>query len=281
MDDIKHWLQNDLNADIAHFERLSGGDICDTTRLATTDGREMCVKQHDSAPRDFFIAEATGLAAIRDTHTVRVPEVYEVREHFIAMEYIAPGRRADDYWQRLGEGLARMHRTPAPGFGFSIDNYCGRTPQPNPETPSGHEFFAEHRLMYQGRLAHEQGHLGSRELDSLERLCTRLPTLIPEQPPALIHGDLWGGNIHCDEQGHPVLIDPATHYGWAEAEIAMTRLFGGFAPEFYEHYLAENPLESGWRERTALYNLYHLLNHLNLFGSSYYPQVVQVVNQYS
>ncbi len=174
-----------------------------------------------------------------------------------------------------------MHRQPAPAFGFSIDNYCGRTPQPNPQTPSGHEFFAEHRLMYQGRLAHEQGHLGRHELDALERLCTRLPTLIPDQSPALIHGDLWGGNIHCDGEGQPVLIDPATHWGWPEAELAMTRLFGGFDPEFYEHYLAENPLEPGWRERVPLYNLYHLLNHLNLFGSSYYPQVIQIVNQYS
>ncbi|WP_347331382.1 fructosamine kinase family protein [Marinimicrobium locisalis] len=281
MDDITHWLQNELETDIARSERLSGGDICDTTHIVTTDGRDLCIKQQASAPRDFFIAEATGLAALRDAGTLRVPEVYEAREHFIAMEYIAPARRADDYWRRLGEGLAHMHRQPAPAFGFSIDNYCGRTPQPNPETPSGHEFFAEHRLMYQGRLAHEQGHLDSHELDALERLCTRLPTLIPDQSPSLIHGDLWGGNIHGDEQGHPVLIDPATHWGWAEAELAMTRLFGGFDPEFYEHYLAVNPLEPGWRERVPLYNLYHLLNHLNLFGSSYYPQVIQVVSDYS
>ncbi len=281
MNDIERWLKNDLNTDIARMDPLSGGDICDTSRVTTTDGRDLCIKQQASAPSDFFLAEAAGLEALRDTDTLRVPKVITAQPGFIAMEYLAPGRPGPDYWRQLGEGLAAMHRQPVPSFGFTMDNYCGRTPQPNPTIRSGFEFFAEHRLMYQGRLAEAAGHLSARELQNLERLCQKLPELIPEQLPALIHGDLWGGNIHCDDGGNPVLIDPAAHWGWPEAELAMTRLFGGFSPEFYDHYLSANPLETGWQKRVPLYNLYHLLNHLNLFGGGYHAQVIQVVSRYT
>ncbi len=281
MDSIEHWLKNELDTDIARMEPLSGGDICDTTRVITTGGRDICVKQQASAPSDFFLAEAAGLEALGATGTLRVPEVITARPTFIAMEYIAPERPGPDYWRQLGEGLATMHRQPVSSFGFTMDNYCGRTPQPNPTTQDGFKFFAEHRLMYQGHLAEAEGHLTARELQDLEALCHKLPELIPEQAPALIHGDLWGGNIHCDEQGRPVLIDPAAHWGWPEAELAMTRLFGGFSPEFYDNYLSANPLEPGWQKRVPLYNLYHLLNHLNLFGGGYHHQVIQIVRQYS
>jgi fructosamine-3-kinase len=281
MDAIKHWLKTELDTDIARTEPLSGGDICDTVRITTTDGRDLCIKQQATAPADFFLAEAAGLEALRATGTLRVPEVITAQPTFIALEYIAPGRPGPNYWRDLGEGLAALHRQPAPHFGFTMDNYCGRTPQPNPATTDGHAFFAEQRLMYQGRLAEAAELLSSRELHKLETLCRKLPELIPEQAPALIHGDLWGGNIHCDETGNPVLIDPATHWGWPEAELAMTRLFGGFSTGFYEHYTQVNTLDSGWQERVPLYNLYHLLNHLNLFGGGYHAQVNQIVSRYT
>jgi len=280
MDAIEHWLKTELDTDIAHTEPLSGGDICDTVRITTTDGRDLCIKQQAAAPADFFLAEAAGLEALRATGTLRVPEVITAQPTFIALEYIPPGRPGPNYWRDLGEGLAALHRQPAPHFGFTMDNYCGRTPQPNPATTDGHAFFVEQRLMYQGRLAEAAGLLTSRELNKLETLCRKLPELIPEQAPALIHGDLWGGNIHCDETGNPVLIDPAAHWGWPEAELAMTRLFGGFSSGFYEHYTQVNRLDSGWQERVPLYNLYHLLNHLNLFGGGYRAQVNQIVSQY-
>ena len=281
MNAIERWLKAHLNTAIAQAHRLSGGDICDTMHLTTEDGRQLCVKQHSAAPPDFFPSEATSLEALKDSGTLRVPDVFAAEETFLLMEYIPSAHPAPDYWRRLGEGLAALHSQPAPHFGFTRDNYCGRSLQPNPATQSGHDFFIEHRLLHQGELAQANGHLSAAELKALVSLCQRLPELIPEQPPALIHGDLWGGNIHCDGNGLPVLLDPAAHWGWPEADLAMTRLFGGFDDTFYSHYWLANPKEPGWEERVPLYNLYHLLNHLNLFGSSYYPQVIQIVKEFS
>lgn len=279
MNELTHWLKTELHTDIAHRESLGGGDICQTERISTLDGREFCVKQQPSAPGDFFAAEAAGLGALRDSRTLRVPEVYKATTDFIAMEFIAPGQHSPDYWRELGAGLARLHNQPAPAFGFTGDNYCGTTRQPNPRTDDGHDFFANHRLIYQGQLAMAYGHLNTQEFHQLEQLCQRLPQLIPKQAPALLHGDLWVGNIHSDSSGQPVLIDPACYWGWPEADIAMTRLFGGFTGEFYRAYQEVRPLESGWEERLPVYNLYHLLNHLNLFGSSYHPQVIQILSK--
>lgn len=281
MQAFEHWLAEHFGTALAHRQVLAGGDICQTERITTADGRHLCVKRQPNAPEDFFAAEAAGLQALQRSRTLRVPEVYGCHPQFIAMEYVAPAPRGSDYWERLGEGLAALHRIPASCFGFERDNYCGTTPQPNPKTENGYEFFAQQRLLHQGQLALSSGHLSGSDLDRLEQLCGRLPELIPEQRPALLHGDLWGGNIHCDEAGSPVLIDPASYWGWPEADLAMTRLFGGFAEPFYQSYQAQHPLEPGWPERLPLYNLYHLLNHLNLFGSSYYPQVKQILGAYT
>lgn len=281
MIELEDWLNNDLQTELAHREVLAGGDICQTERIITADGREFCVKQKKSAPQGFFRAEAQNLRALKASNTLRVPEVYAVQPSFIAMDYIAPGPRGPDYWEQLGHGLAELHNQPAPAFGFTQDNFCGTTPQPNPQTADGYEFFQQQRLLHQGQLAVSSGHLESEELLRLEQLCQRLPDLIPSQTPSLLHGDLWGGNIHSDANGFPVLIDPACYWGWAEADIAMTRLFGGFGADFYGSYQERHPLESGWQERAPLYNLYHILNHLNLFGSSYYPQVIQTLERFT
>jgi len=278
---FEHWLEQQLGTRIAERQVLAGGDICLTERITTADGRHLCVKRQPNAPRDFFSAEAAGLEALRGSGALRVPEVHTSGPEFIALEYVAPGRRGSDYWEQLGRGLATLHSQAAPHFGFERDNYCGSTPQPNPATEDGHDFFARHRLFYQGQLALESGHLSGAELEQLEHLCQRLPELLPEQRPALLHGDLWGGNIHCDQQGQPVLIDPACYWGWPEADLAMTRLFGGFAAPFYHSYQEQRPLEPGWQARVPLYNLYHLLNHLNLFGSSYYFQVKQTLERFT
>lgn len=278
---LQDWFKQRLQTSIAERTPLAGGDICQTERITTTDGRQLCVKQQPHAPPDFFAAEAEGLSALASSGCVRTPQVYSAEPGFIVMEYLAPAPPGPDYWAELGRGLAQMHRQPVAGFGFTRDNYCGATPQPNPDYEDGHAFFAEQRLRHQGRMALESGQLEPAEFERLDRLCQRLKSLIPAQHPALLHGDLWSGNIHSDSCGAPVLIDPACYWGWPEADMAMTCLFGGFSERFYRAYLEVNPLEPDWRERVPLYNLYHLINHLNLFGSSYHPQVNQVLERYT
>ena len=144
----------------------------------------------------------------------------------------------------------------------------------------GFRFFAEARLLHQGRLARDSGRLERGDIRKLETLADRLSRWIPEQSASLIHGDLWGGNAHTGPNGEPVLIDPATHYGWPEAELAMTTMFGRFHRDFYEAYLANSPIERDWEERIPLYNLYHELNHLNLFGGPYAQAARRTLERY-
>ncbi|TQV73517.1 fructosamine kinase family protein [Exilibacterium tricleocarpae] len=271
------WLRDNDLGTVVQATRLGGGDICATWYIETDLQQRFCLKVLETAPADMFHSEAASLEAIHNTGTLPAPVVFEAQAQFLAMEYIAAGTPAGDYWQQLGRGLGLMHRQPAPHFGFGSDNYCGTTPQPNPRCDCGFDFFAEQRLLYQARLAQRRGLLSSGDCQGIEQLAARLPELVPEQPPSLVHGDLWSGNIHINSAGAPVLIDPAAHWGWAETDIAMTRLFGGFAEDFYRAYLAVNPLAPGWEQRLPLYNLYHLLNHLNLFGRSYYGQVRSVL----
>lgn len=279
--DLADWLRAEGLSPHYDLNPLGGGDINDTAVLRTAGGRRFCVKQNAGAPSDFFHAEAAGLSAIADSASLRVPEVVFVAEKFITLEYIPPGRKSPRYWETLGAGLAQMHRQVRQQFGFPIDNYCGLTPQPNTFSKDGHAFFRERRILFQAALAFDKGLLNARELKQIESFANRLTELIPEQQAALLHGDLWSGNIHRDEDGDPVLIDPASYYGWPEADIAMTLLFGGFAEAFYSSYLESNPLAQGWRQRADIYNLYHLLNHLNLFGGGYHGQAMAVVNRYS
>ncbi|MEX1032121.1 MAG: fructosamine kinase family protein [Cellvibrionaceae bacterium] len=278
---LTDWLSAEGLSTDYQLQALAGGDINETALLITARGHRFCVKQNNQAPPDFFTAEAEGLRAIAASNTLRVPEVVFVAEQFIVLEYIAPRKRNANYWRMLGEGLAQLHSVVRPQFGFSMDNYCGLTPQPNPLIDDGHEFFRDQRILYQARMAFDRGLLNKQELKTIERFTARLSNLIPQQPAVLIHGDLWSGNIHSDENGDPVLIDPAAYQGWAEADIAMTLLFGGFADAFYHSYQAVNPLESGWREKADIYNVYHLLNHLNLFGGGYHAQVMAIVKRYS
>lgn len=260
---------------------LSGGDINDTALLTTTCGRRFCVKRNVDAPADFFASEAEGLKAIAASNTLRVPETVCAAEEFILLEYIEPGKKNPAYWHALGIGLARMHLQKREQFGFGMDNYCGLTPQSNPLTEDGYAFYRDQRILFQAKMAFDKGLLGSGEVKKIESFAKRLPELIPKQDAALLHGDLWAGNIHSDSAGAPVLIDPATYYGWPEADIAMTLLFGGFSDTFYESYRAVHPMEAGWRERAAIYNVYHLLNHYNLFGGAYGSQAMAVVNRYA
>lgn len=278
---VGDWLEQHGHGAVRHSIPVAGGCINNGARLQTDDGSSFFLKQNSAAPPQMFEREAEGLRAIDVPDGPRVPEPLLVGTDYLLLEDLRPAPRQSGYWERMGAQLAALHGHTSPEFGFEHDNFLGSTPQPNPPTGDGYEFFAEHRLLFQARLARDAGLLDRGDLQAVEAIAGRLPELAPEQPASLIHGDLWSGNATTGSEGEPAIIDPAVHYGWAEAELGMTALFGGFSDEFYAAYSRARPLEAGWRERLPLYNLYHLLNHLNLFGSGYLGQVKQVLRRFS
>jgi len=250
-------------------------------RLASRDGRAVIAKVRRDAAPDFFAAEARGLAALAATLSVRVPEVVELGAHGIALEDLGSGHPQKSDWERAGASLARMHRHEDGRFGFDHDGWCGDSPQDNTRSADGHRFFVERRLQPQARRAQESGLLDSNDSRGIDRLCENLPQLLPVAPAVLVHGDLWIANLHACANGELALIDAgAVHYGWAESDLAMLTLFGEPPSPFFAAYEAEAGISTDWRERAPLYNLYHLLNHLNLFGAAYLAGVRSILRRY-
>ena len=267
---------------VTQVQPVSGGCINDGRILGTATGPPLFLKLNSAAPADMFQREAEGLAAMAAVPGApRVPAVYCAGESFLLLEYLPSAPRAPDFWAGLGLQLARLHSATQPRFGFDHGNYIGATPQPNPWTTDGHRFFADQRLRFQAERAYRAGLIGQALLGRVERLAERLPSLVPTQPASLIHGDLWSGNIIPGPGGQACLIDPAAHFGWAEADLAMTTLFGRPPLAFFDGYSAERPLAPGYQDRFDLYNLYHLLNHLNLFGASYLPAVEAILARFT
>ncbi|MCH8551576.1 MAG: fructosamine kinase family protein [Natronospirillum sp.] len=265
--------------ELSDLQPVGGGSINDACKVRQADGQPAFLKTHCDPPPGFFTAEAAGLAALAEAGAP-VPEVLSVGADHLLLALIETSRPTPDADARLGHILARLHQHHGPAFGFKEHNYCGTSPQTNDQHADGHEFFATCRLLPQGARAFDAGLLGRADMRRLERLCQALPDLIPHQPPSLVHGDLWSGNVIHDSTGQPVLIDPAVSWCWAEADLAMTRLFGGFGPAMLAAYQELSGLEPGFEDRVPLYNLYHLLNHLNLFGGGYSTSVTSVLRRF-
>jgi fructosamine-3-kinase len=266
-------------------EPVSGGCIHEAVRLRTTRGDWFAKWNAASAP-DLFLAEAEGLRALRGAASgIAIPEVLAAagpadgNPGFIVMEYLAPGRGGDD--AALGRGLARIHALPREAFGFGLTTYCGPTPQDNRPSPTWPEFYAERRIGPLVRRLAEEGRIRDDERRALDRLTARLPELLAHAPrPALIHGDLWSGNVLATVRG-PGLVDPACAACDRELEFGITTLFGGFSERFFAAYHEALPLASEWRERNALYQLYHLLNHHLIFGGHYGASALAIVRRYA
>jgi fructosamine-3-kinase len=229
-----------------------------------------------------FIAEAAGLEALATANEIRTPRVLACGATsviaYIVIEWIDFDNGGVAAERRLGERLAALHRHTSDRFGWHIDNTIGSTLQHNDRSADWVGFFREHRLCYQLELAGSKGYGGVLQTKG-HRLAENLPHLFTDyQPrPSLLHGDLWGGNWgSCNDE--PVVFDPAVYYGDRETDIAMTRLFGGFGQEFYDAYSASWPMEDGYESRQLLYQLYHVLNHLNLFGSGYLGRAMDLLD---
>jgi fructosamine-3-kinase len=263
--------------------RVSGGCINEAYRWEGDCG-PIFVKVAPASSLAVFDSEAAGLEALGAAKAIRVPQVLAAgvagNEAFLALEWIDLRTGSRSAETSLGEQLARQHRVNHLEFGWHRPNTIGSTPQINEPCPDWIEFLRERRLRYQLDLARRNGYNGrlqeegARLLEELDRLFEN-----HRPQPSLLHGDLWGGNWATDIHGAPVIFDPAVYYGDREADLAMTRLFGGFGNAFYEAYEAAWPLASGARRRVGLYNLYHVLNHLNLFGTSYLGKAEDMIER--
>jgi fructosamine-3-kinase len=260
---------------------LSGGCIHDAWCIEGS-GQRYFVKINRAECAGMFAAETSGLAALAASRTLRVPQpVCHGANHeasWLALEYIDLARKGS--MRALGEQLAALHRVTGAHFGWPDFNYIGAIPQINTPADDWCAFWRHHRLEYQLQLAATNGYGGRLQLLG-GQLLERLPDLLAGHwpQPSLLHGDLWSGNAAFGASSEPVIFDPAAYYGDREADIAMTELFGGFSADFYAAYDEAYPLEPGYAQRKVLYNLYHVLNHLNLFGGSYLAQAENMIKE--
>lgn len=277
---------------VADSQRISGGDINDAWNLTLTNGTHVFMKSNTKENKSFFTAESAGLAAIAQTNTIGTPRLLctgtdeqNFGYAFLLMEFIEHGGQVRNYWETFAHQLAAMHQAdtsdfvPDGTYGFAKNNYIGARHQSNTAHESWITFFRDCRLKPQ--FTDAAPYFDSTDRKRIFRLLDDLDKFLVEpEHPSLLHGDLWSGNFITGNDGRAWLIDPAVSVGHAEADLAMTELFGGFPQIFYKSYQDAAPLQPGYEERRDLYNLYHLLNHLNLFGCSYLASVRAVLKRY-
>jgi len=280
--------------------RAVGGGSINNAYLITTSKQQHWFCKINDASRfpDLFVLESQGLALLGATATIRVPEVVACEviagKQVLVLEWIGEGLRSGSFWTTFGRQLAQLHHISGPHFGLSrpsfptdpssrvdpLNNYMGSLPQSNTPSPDWVEFFRDQRLQPQLKLAVDNGHLGAREIRQFQGLYKTLDTIFEKESPALLHGDLWSGNFLCDEEDHPVLIDPAVYYGHRSMDLAMTTLFGGFDRSFYEAYAWHYPFPPNYQQQWDICNLYPLLIHLNLFGKSYLGNILHTIQRF-
>lgn len=270
--------------ELSDRQSISGGCINQGFAITSQTKETYFIKLNRAGQLPMFEAEALGLQQMAAANAIRVPRPIchgtAGNSSYIVMEYLELGGRGKaESWHNMGQQLARLHRLALSnqGFGWPRNNTIGSTPQINDWTPNWSEFWIKHRIGYQLRLAQRKGG----RFEQGERLLERIPQLLSghEPEPSLVHGDLWSGNGAILSDGTPVIFDPAAYYGDREVDLAMTELFGGFPPTFYQGYESTWPLAPGYAQRKTLYNLYHILNHFNLFGGGYDAQAQRMISE--
>jgi fructosamine-3-kinase len=282
---IQKILQEGLKktGEINSIKHLSGGCIHHTVKVVC--GKEnLFVKWNDASFLEMFLTEARGLKVLKESKQIDIPEVYAVgsnNEHaYLVLPFIEQGLPSKNYWSDFGLCLSELHKHTRDGYGLAFVNFIGTLPQLNSNDESWIHFFIEKRLKPQITMAKDAGKLTEKHVGDFNLLIRKLPGILIEERPALLHGDLWSGNVLTSERGNVFLVDPAVYYGHREIEIAFTLLFGGFDEKFYASYFENYPVEKGFEERADIYNIYPLLVHLNLFGGGYLNQVLQVLKKH-
>ncbi|MGF1638801.1 MAG: fructosamine kinase family protein, partial [Cyclobacteriaceae bacterium] len=269
---------------VESFQFTSGGCINTTLTLKTNEGT-FFLKWNQDAPDDMFKVEAKGLQLLKEAGALFIPEVlgygHVAEKKFLLLEYVDSGRKIYTYWEDFGTSLAIMHKQNShPQYGLSHDNFIGKLPQGNEQKDQWIDFFIEKRLEVQLQLAIYNRLVDDSFVKRYRDLYPRLATILVSEQPALLHGDLWSGNVMTASDGKVCLIDPAVYFGHREIELAFTTMFGGFEPSFYQAYNEAFPLEPGYQQRFEIYNIYPYMVHVNLFGSAYLSGVERVIRKY-
>jgi fructosamine-3-kinase len=260
---------------------VAGGDVATATKLRLADGSQALMKTLPHCPETLFASEARGLAWLGEAGGVRVPDVLAVETDCLILRWIEPGRANAEEAEALGRALATTHRAGADGFGAAEDGFIARLPLPNKTAPTWPEFFATRRVLPYLKVAHDRGALDDDHVATIERALARLGELVPEEPPARLHGDLWTGNVLWSHEGHAYVIDPAAHGGHRETDLAMLALFGlPHLDRLQEAYDEAYPLAEGWADRLGLHQLFPLLVHACLFGGGYGVRAAQTAARY-
>ncbi|MXV38474.1 phosphotransferase [Flavobacteriaceae bacterium Ap0902] len=283
MMDLFNFIAEKNNFKINHSQSLSGGDISDVYLLNTSHG-DYVIKINDSDKINIFLSEQTGLLALKNSNTLRIPEVYNVGQFtsysYIIMEYIPSGDPKNDTFKNFGEKLAKLHMHTSDAFGFKSNNLIGTLPQLNNEHATWSEFYWEERIKPQFQLAVQKGLMSLENIPSKEKFKQAIDQEFCDAKPSLIHGDLWNGNYLVDDKGDVALIDPAVYYGHPMMDIGMSQLFGGFPNAFLEAYKDSSNCAKSWQSQIELAQLYYLLVHLNLFGTSYLSPVLRIKEKF-
>ncbi len=269
------------NLKLENAKSLQGGDINEVFLLECGSEKYVIKINEASKYPNMFEAEALGLKLLQVTNTFKIPKIIaagvEGKTSYLLLEYISTGSTYQVFWKDFAYCLVKLHQTTQNNFGLKHNNYIGSLQQINNIESSASDFYINQRLIPQFKIADELDF----KFSSLERFFKNISEEIPDEAPSLIHGDLWNGNYMVSNKGEPTLIDPAVAYAPREMDIAMMHLFGGFPQDVYSIYNEQFPLIENWKDRISLWQLYYLLVHLNLFGSSYLSQVKGIIKRYS
>lgn len=283
---IKKKVEDFLNSTIIDFQPVGGGCISNALKIKSQNGEFYFLKTNSSAKNDMFIKEAHGILELQKTNAIKVPSVLLYDNEFLLIDYITSGKKQKNFSEDFGRKFALLHKFKSETYGFYEDNYIGSNPQPNiaseEENNYWTKFYFNKRILYQLQLAEEFANSTNELRNGISALENRIEEIVTDsgEKPSILHGDLWSGNYIVDEEGYACLIDPAVYYGNREADLAMTKLFGGFDSRFYDSYEEAYPLPDGFEYRENIYKLYHVLNHLNLFGGAYYSQAMSLIRFY-
>jgi len=283
---IKSKIEKELNSKIIDSQSLSGGCISNAYKIKTNSGEIYFLKYNSSLSGDIFIKEAHGLQELNKAEVIKIPKVICYDEEYILLEQITSADKQKNFSEDFGSKFALLHKFTNEVYGFYENNYIGSNPQVNiseeNEKNNWTKFYFNKRILFQLQLAEEIDNSTPELRKAIAELENKIDSIVDDngERPSLLHGDLWGGNYLIDKNGFACLIDPAVYYGNREADLAMTKLFGGFDSRFYEAYNEVFPLADGYEYRENIYKLYHVLNHLNLFGGGYYSQAMNLIRYY-